>query len=55
MYVLCRKWAVPFLDRYGLMLAGWVAVAPIGITGWGGPWEYTHKQVCALGYNITGV
>ncbi|KAG1662434.1 hypothetical protein FOA52_004015 [Chlamydomonas sp. UWO 241] len=42
------KWAIPFLDRYGLMLKGWVAIAPVGVMSWGGPWEYTHKQVGLL-------
>jgi len=42
------KWAIPFLDRYGLMLKGWVAVAPVGVVNWGGPWEYTHKKVSLL-------
>jgi hypothetical protein len=40
-----RRWAIPFLDRHGLMLAGFVAIAPVGVESWGGPWEYTHKQV----------
>lgn len=30
------------------MLAGWVALAPVGVKDWGGPWEYTHKQVKLL-------
>jgi abhydrolase domain-containing protein 14 len=38
-------WAVPFLDRFGTMLKGWVAIAPAGVANWGGPWEYTHKTV----------
>ncbi|GAX74228.1 hypothetical protein CEUSTIGMA_g1677.t1 [Chlamydomonas eustigma] len=42
------KWAIPFLDRYGVMLKGWVPVAPVGVMQWGGPWEYTHKRVQLL-------
>jgi abhydrolase domain-containing protein 14 len=42
------KWAIPFLDRYGVMLKGWVPVAPAGVMQWGGPWEYTHKRVQLL-------
>lgn len=41
----CSSWAIPFIDRYGLLLVGWVAPAPVGIQNWGGPWEYTHKLV----------
>ncbi len=42
-----RKWAIPFLDRYGQMLGGVVMLAPVGVDIWGGPWEFTHKQVRA--------
>jgi len=41
----CRRWAIPFLDRYGTMLMGWLPIAPIGIAEWGGPWEFAHKKV----------
>lgn len=40
-----RRYAIPFLDRYGTMLHGWVAIAPVGVDEWGGPWEDTHKKV----------
>ncbi|KAL6761835.1 Alpha/Beta hydrolase protein [Haematococcus lacustris] len=42
------KWAVPFLDRYGLLLVGWVALAPVGVGHWNGPWEFTHRAVHLL-------
>ncbi|KXZ54839.1 hypothetical protein GPECTOR_4g911 [Gonium pectorale] len=43
------RYSLPFLDRHGVMITSFVAVAPIGIKDWGGPWEDTHKRVCALG------
>ncbi|KAG2490885.1 hypothetical protein HYH03_010802 [Edaphochlamys debaryana] len=42
------RYSIPFLDRYGTMVASFVAVAPIGVKDWGGPWEDVHKRVCAL-------
>lgn len=42
------SWAIPFLDRYGIMLKGWVALSPTGVMKWGGPWEDTHKKVKLL-------
>ncbi|KAG2451581.1 hypothetical protein HYH02_004178 [Chlamydomonas schloesseri] len=42
------RYSIPFLDRHGVMLTSYVAVAPIGVRDWGGPWEDTHKRVCAL-------
>lgn len=44
---LCRRYSVPFLDRYGTVLTSWVAIAPIGLSDWGGPWEDTHNRVSA--------
>ncbi|GFR50393.1 hypothetical protein Agub_g12609, partial [Astrephomene gubernaculifera] len=43
------RYSLPFLDRHGTMLSSFVAVAPIGVTDWGGPWEDVHRFVCALG------
>ncbi len=39
---------MPFLDRYGMMLKGWLPIAPVGVSGWGGPWDFTHKAVGGL-------
>ncbi|KAG2451583.1 hypothetical protein HYH02_004178 [Chlamydomonas schloesseri] len=39
------RYSIPFLDRHGVMLTSYVAVAPIGVRDWGGPWEDTHKRV----------
>ncbi|GIL82804.1 hypothetical protein Vretimale_8176 [Volvox reticuliferus] len=42
------RYSIPFLDRHGVMITSFVAVAPIGVRDWGGPWEDTHRKVCAL-------
>eukprot|EP00798_Chlamydomonas_sp_ICE-L_P017176 gene17176-23490_t len=41
-------YAIPYLDRYGRELKGWVALAPVGAKKWGGPWEDTHLKVWLL-------
>lgn len=42
------KYALPYLDRYGASLLGWVALAPVGVLSWGGPGEVAHKRVRLL-------
>lgn len=42
------RYSIPFLDRHGTLVTSYVAIAPIGVKDWGGPWEDTHKRVCAL-------
>lgn len=42
------KFAIPFLDRYGMLLNSWLAVAPVGVKGWGGPAEFVHLQTKML-------
>eukprot|EP00798_Chlamydomonas_sp_ICE-L_P020340 gene20340-27102_t len=39
------KYAIPYLDRFGRELKGWLAIAPLGVKNWGGPWEDTHRRV----------
>ena len=41
----CRRYSIPFLDRHGTLITSYVAIAPIGVKNWGGPWEDTHKRV----------
>eukprot|EP00201_Polytomella_parva_P003992 CAMPEP_0175078118 /NCGR_PEP_ID=MMETSP0052_2-20121109/23887_1 /TAXON_ID=51329 ORGANISM="Polytomella parva, Strain SAG 63-3" /NCGR_SAMPLE_ID=MMETSP0052_2 /ASSEMBLY_ACC=CAM_ASM_000194 /LENGTH=159 /DNA_ID=CAMNT_0016347897 /DNA_START=247 /DNA_END=726 /DNA_ORIENTATION=+ len=42
------KYTIPFLDRYGTQVWGYVGIAPLKIRDWGGPWEDTHIKVRLL-------
>lgn len=39
------KFAMPYVDRYPLNLAAWVAIAPAGLSMWGGPVDDAHSEL----------